>query len=81
MTLDLTDQEAAALARHLRQTLDYTRYPFAPRLEPPEPQPTLAESRHGAKPRGKEGAGGVRKDRGGLCAPVLSGGKKTRISL
>lgn len=34
MTLDLTDEEAAALARHLRQTLDYTRFPYAPRLDP-----------------------------------------------
>jgi hypothetical protein len=34
MFLDLTDDEAAALARHLRQTLDYTRYPFAPRFDP-----------------------------------------------
>jgi hypothetical protein len=34
VTLDLTDEEAAALVRHLRQTLDYARYPFAPRLDP-----------------------------------------------
>ena len=49
MILDLTDDEAAALARHLRQTLDYDPYPFAPRLdplksilaklEPPKPMP------------------------------------------
>jgi hypothetical protein len=49
MTLDLTDEEAAALAKHLRQALDYARYPLAPRLdplkailaklEPPTPQP------------------------------------------
>lgn len=49
MILDLTDEEAAALAKHLRQSLDYDRYPFAPRLdplkailaklEPPKPQP------------------------------------------
>jgi hypothetical protein len=34
MTLDLTDDEARALARHLRDALDYARYPFAPRLDP-----------------------------------------------
>ena len=49
MTLDLTDEEAAALTRHLRQTIDYTRFPYAPRLdplkailaklEPPKPRP------------------------------------------
>jgi hypothetical protein len=30
MTLVLTDEEAAALTRHLREALDYHRYPFAP---------------------------------------------------
>jgi hypothetical protein len=49
MQLDLTDDEAAALAKHLRQALDEARFPFAPRLdplkailaklEPPAPQP------------------------------------------
>jgi hypothetical protein len=34
MTLDLTDAETAALAKHLRQALDYARYPYAPRLDP-----------------------------------------------
>jgi hypothetical protein len=34
MTLDLTDEEAAALAKHLRQAIDYARYPLAPRLDP-----------------------------------------------
>jgi hypothetical protein len=34
MTLDLTDDEAAALAKHLRQALDYDPYPLAPRLDP-----------------------------------------------
>ncbi len=29
MTLDLSDEEAAALAQHPRQALDYARYPFA----------------------------------------------------
>ena len=49
MNLDLTDEEPAALARRLREALDYARYPFAPRLDPlkailakldpPKPQP------------------------------------------
>ena len=34
MTLDLTDDEAAALTKHLRQALDEARYPLAPRLDP-----------------------------------------------
>jgi hypothetical protein len=34
MTLDLTDEEARALAKHLRQTIDYSRFPLAPRLDP-----------------------------------------------
>jgi hypothetical protein len=34
MTLDLTDEEAAALTKHLRQAIDYNPYPFAPRLDP-----------------------------------------------
>jgi hypothetical protein len=34
MTLDLTDEEAAALTRHLREALDYARYPLAPRFDP-----------------------------------------------
>jgi hypothetical protein len=51
MVLDLTDDEARALAKHLRQALDYARHPLAPRLdplkailaklEPPKPQPEL----------------------------------------
>jgi hypothetical protein len=49
MTLDLTDDEAAALTKHLRQALDNHRYPLAPRLnplksilaklDPPKPKP------------------------------------------
>lgn len=51
MTLDLTDEEAAALAKHPRYALDYDPYPLAPRLDPlkailaklepptPEPEP------------------------------------------
>jgi hypothetical protein len=34
MHLDLSDDEAAALTKHLRQALDYARYPLAPRLDP-----------------------------------------------
>ena len=34
MTLDLTDEEAAALTKHLRQAIDYARFPLAPRLDP-----------------------------------------------
>ena len=30
MSFDLTDEETDALAKHLRQALDYARYPFAP---------------------------------------------------
>jgi hypothetical protein len=55
MTLDLTDDEARALAQLLRRTLDFDPYPHAPRLDPlkaiiekielsppkPEPPPTL----------------------------------------
>ena len=34
MTLDLTDDEARALTKHLRQAIDNHRYPLAPRLDP-----------------------------------------------
>ena len=34
MTLDLTDDEARALAKYLRQALDYARFPLLPRLDP-----------------------------------------------
>jgi len=34
MILDLSDDEARALAKHLQQALDYTRFPLAPRLDP-----------------------------------------------
>jgi hypothetical protein len=34
MTFDLTDEEAAALLRHLRQAIDYDPSPWAPRLDP-----------------------------------------------
>jgi hypothetical protein len=49
MTLDLTDDETAALVRLLRRTIDDDRYPMSPRLaplrailaklEPPQPRP------------------------------------------
>jgi hypothetical protein len=49
MTIDLTDDEAAALTRHLKRVIDDDPYPLAPRLaplkailaelEPPAPQP------------------------------------------
>jgi hypothetical protein len=51
MTLDLTDDETAALAQLLRRTIDEDRYPLSPRLAlleailaglgPPEPRPEL----------------------------------------
>lgn len=61
MTLDLTDDEAAALARDLRQKLNDERFPLAPRLDPlkgilakldplaprPEPPPPLKPSMRG----------------------------------
>jgi hypothetical protein len=62
MNLDLTDEEAAALARDLHQALDYHRCPFAPRLDPlksilakldppaPRPEP-LSPLPAGAGPR------------------------------
>jgi hypothetical protein len=34
MTLDLSDEEAAALTKHLRQAIDRDPYPLAPRLDP-----------------------------------------------
>ena len=34
MTLDLTEDEATALAKLLGDAIDYARYPFAPRLDP-----------------------------------------------
>ena len=49
MTLDLTDEEAAALTKHLREAIDDARFPLAPRsarrsdpgkLEPPESRNT-----------------------------------------
>ncbi len=34
MTLDLTDDEARVLAKHLRRTIDDDPFPLAPRLDP-----------------------------------------------
>jgi hypothetical protein len=34
MTLDLTDEETAALARLLRRAIDDDRYPLSPRVVP-----------------------------------------------
>ena len=34
MTLDLSDEETAALVLHLREAVDYARRPLAPRLDP-----------------------------------------------
>jgi hypothetical protein len=64
--LDLTDEEKRALIALLKRTLDYTRYPRAPRLDPlkailakleppaprPEPLPPLPA---GAVPRVRRG--------------------------
>jgi hypothetical protein len=33
MTLDLSDEETAALARLLTTTIDDNRYPFSPRIQ------------------------------------------------
>ena len=51
-TLDLTDDEKAALVADLRHALEYDPFPYAPRLDPlkailaklelPQPQPWLA---------------------------------------
>jgi hypothetical protein len=49
MTLDLTDQEAAALTRHLRQAIDYDPYPFAPRLDPLKASSPSSTRRHGGR--------------------------------
>lgn len=68
MNLELTDEETAALTRHLRPALDYDAYPLAPwvdplkailaKLDPPKPQArtlATAETRHG-----EDGGGGDR---------------------
>lgn len=66
MTLDPADDEARALAKHLRQAIDEARFPFAPRLdplkailaklEPPKPQPEpLPPLRRGMAPSHGQG--------------------------
>lgn len=65
MTLDLTDDEAGALAKHLRRTLDDDPFPLAPRLdplkailaklEPPVPQPEPLRSLPPAGPSPRHG--------------------------
>jgi hypothetical protein len=65
MTLDLTDAEAHALAKHLRRAIDYDPYPLAPRLTSLKAilaklEPTIteaiaaAETRHEAEPEPAE---------------------------
>src|SRR5271165_14400 len=62
MNLDLADEEAAALTRHLRQAIEDAHYPMAPRLDPlkdihDKARPAAAsagtaataEARHGTK--------------------------------
>jgi hypothetical protein len=54
MHLDLSDDEAAALTKHLRRAIDEARYPLAPRLdplkailarlEPPKPRPQFGKA-------------------------------------
>jgi hypothetical protein len=62
MTLDLTEDDARALAAHLRHGLEYDPFLFSPRLdplkailaklEPPTPQPEpLPPIKAGMKPR------------------------------
>jgi hypothetical protein len=66
MTLDLTDDEKAALVAHLRHALEYDSFPFALRLdplkailaklEPPQPQPEpLPPIKAGMTPRDGRG--------------------------
>ena len=66
--LDLTDEEKQALIALLRRTLEYGRYPLAPRLDPlkailakldpPPPQPAPLPSLPAAGPRVGRGGGG-----------------------
>jgi hypothetical protein len=66
VTLDLTDDEAAALVIHLRHALEHGPFPFAPRLdllkailaklEPPTPQvepPPPHKGWHGVQARAR----------------------------
>lgn len=63
MTRDPTDDEVRTLARHLRQAIDYARYPLAPRLDPlkailatPAGTAAAAEARDGADTRAEAAA-------------------------
>lgn len=69
MTLDLTDDEAAALKKHLRRTIEDDPYPLAPRLDPlkailtkldppaarPQPLPPLKPGMGPSVGRGRRG--------------------------
>ena len=69
MTRDLTDDEARALAKHLRSAIDNDRFPLAPRLAPmkailakldppapqPEPLPPLKPGMGPSHGRGRRG--------------------------
>jgi hypothetical protein len=76
MTLDLTDDEALALAQLLRRTIDDDRYPMTPRLapfkaisaklDPPKPLPATPpplRGRYGTL-RGQASATGMKPYRG-----------------
>jgi hypothetical protein len=64
MTLDLTDNEKAALVELLRETIDRDRFPLSPRitqlrailakLDPPAPRPTALQAT--PNPRSRQGA-------------------------
>jgi hypothetical protein len=67
MTLDLTDEEQAALIELLRRAIDEARYPLSPRLDPAEGHsreigttgaeartPATAAAGDGAEPRARK---------------------------
>jgi hypothetical protein len=72
MTLELSDEEAAALARHLRHAIDDARFPYAPRLDPlkailakldpraPQPEPLPPLKPGYGRVTGAGGGGGER---------------------
>jgi hypothetical protein len=70
--LDLSDDEAAALTKHLRQAIDEARYPLVPRLDPlkaildppaPQPEPLLPLKPGMGQAMGK-GGGGAKRNTG-----------------
>jgi hypothetical protein len=79
--LDLTDEEKRALIAALRETLDYARFPLAPRLDPLkailaklEPSRRRTNSRRLCRPQGRVlGA----DDGGGRCGPLFMSGSIT----